>query len=93
MSKKGKNISIADVRLVLNLTKIHLACKNKADRLEYNKMLKQHHFEVKHWRALETSLQFKARSSPEAVTVLSYDDTSRHGISKNDESPNQKHAQ
>jgi hypothetical protein len=61
-------------------TKLLNACKSSADRETYNKLLKQHHFEVKHWRALETHLQLLARSSPDKVAVLSYDDTSAMGF-------------
>lgn len=56
------------------------AAKSKESRLEYTKLLKDHHYEVKRWRQLETNLQMQAKSAPDVVTVLSYDDTSAMGF-------------
>ena len=57
-------------------TKLHKALNSVVEKALYEKLLKAHHFEVKQWRQLETTLQTQARSSPGQVIVLSYDDTS-----------------
>lgn len=53
---------------------------HKFQRELFNEQLKAHHFEVKHWRRLETMLQLQAQTHPEEVIVLSYDDTSAMGF-------------
>jgi hypothetical protein len=54
--------------------------KDAESRARYESLRKAHHFEVKHWRQLEVSLQAKAKRAPEQVTVLSYDDTTAMGF-------------
>jgi hypothetical protein len=58
------------------VTRLHTFCDENKDRAHYETLLKDHHFEVKRWRQQETTLQTQARSSPDQVIVLSFDDTS-----------------
>jgi hypothetical protein len=51
---------------------------NPVEKAKYNEELKEHHFEVKEWRAMESSLQGQAKSG--SILVLSYDDTSAIGF-------------
>lgn len=60
--------------------KLHMACHNAQERAEFSRQLKQHHFEIKHWRRLERDWISKACSAPDLYTVLSYDDTSAMGF-------------
>ena len=59
---------------------LHRALMNQTDRAVYEKERKAHYFEVKHWRRLEVEYHAKARSTPDQVTVLSYDDTGAMGF-------------
>ena len=61
-------------------SKIFKAANNPVERKQWTDKLQAHHFEVRHWRKLETSLQLRAKSNPEEVVVLSYDDTSALGF-------------
>ena len=61
-------------------TRLHMAARNQESRVDFDKMLKAHYFEVKHWRGLETSYQSQAKMNPESVTVLSYDATQSFGF-------------
>ena len=56
--------------------RLHKACESNKDRVLYDKLLKAHHLEVKRWRQKETLVQTQAKSSPDQVIVLSFDDTS-----------------
>ena len=59
---------------------MYKALKNHEDRAEYEKQRKAHYFEVKHWRTTEAEYHGKARTIPDQVTVLSYDDTTAMGF-------------
>src|SRR5207253_9886099 len=61
-------------------TRLRQASRSPAARATYEALLKQHHFEVKHWRALDDSMHTLAKLRPDAVTVLSYDDTGSFGF-------------
>src|SRR5690349_13098319 len=61
-------------------TLIGRASDNKAERQKYDQLLKEHHYEVKKWRAFEAGLHMASRHSPEKLTVLGFDDTSAIGF-------------
>jgi hypothetical protein len=60
--------------------KLFHANRSKEARQIYDKALKAHHFEVKNWRKLERQMQVGARTNPDELTLLSYDDTSAMGF-------------
>lgn len=60
--------------------KLRLATRSSGERQSFEAQLKRHHFEVKHWRALEASMHAMAKTRPDQVTALSYDDTSPFGF-------------
>ena len=68
-------------------TLVRLAARDPLQKIEYEKMLKAHHFEVKSWRALEAQKKLHAKSRPDDEIVLSYDDTSAMGFPRTTNRP------
>ena len=61
-------------------TRLRQRSRSFEDRAVYESLFKRHHFEIKHWRALEHEMHTAAKLCPEKVTVLSYDDTGAFGF-------------
>jgi hypothetical protein len=59
---------------------LHMAARNKQARLDFDRMLKAHYFEVKQWRSLERELHAEAKLNPDSLIVLSEDGTSSFGF-------------